>query len=139
VTTDRPVCDFCCDERSTWVLGCRDLTMLASGPYGVAGGTTLGAWCACDRCLLFVQRADPDGLANRVAASKHIPAQMLKLTTLRFRRDIFRQLYRRLLPKLQPARPLTLETAAAWAAAYAKWQPGDELSARRVAEALEAS
>jgi hypothetical protein len=113
--------------------------MLASGSYGTDRGVSLGAWCSCDSCLPFIQRADPDGLADHVARSGNGPPLLIKLTTLRFRRDTFRRLYRHLLPQLEPARPLTRETAAAWQAAYRRWKPGDEASSRAVAEALEAS
>src|SRR5215213_1481129 len=139
MSTTVPACDFCGADRSTWVLSCSDITMLASGPYGVARGTSLGAWCSCNACLSFIQRGDPDGLANHVARSGNGPPLLIKLTTLKFRRTTFQRMYRSLLPQLKPARPLTRETAAAWQAACQRWKPGDEASSRAVAQALEAS
>jgi hypothetical protein len=137
LSTTVPCCDFCGADSSTWVMSCADLTLLASGPYGEARGTSLGAWCACNACLPFIQRGDADGLANHVARSANGPTLLIKLTTLRFRRNTFQRLYRRLLPQLEPARPLTRETAAAWQEAYRRWKPGDEASSRAVAATLE--
>jgi hypothetical protein len=138
MTATRPPCDFCCSTTTgRWIHGSRDINFIASGPYGTAGYTALGAWVSCDACLVFIQRGDPDGLADRVARSKNGPAELLRMTSLKFRRTYFRGLYRGLLRRLQPARPLTKEAAERWAAAMEGWRPSDEASSRAVAATLE--
>jgi hypothetical protein len=84
----------------------------ATGPHGTAQGTLAGDWLACGACLPFIQRADPDALADYVARAGHGPPALLKMTTTAFRRDVFYQLYRRVLPLLGSPRPLGREAAA---------------------------
>jgi hypothetical protein len=88
--------------------------------------------------LLPIQRGDADGLAERVARSSG-PALVLRMTTLSFRRRYFRAFYRSLLRRLKPARPLTVEIADQWRSAMQEYRPDNEVSARCVAKALEAS
>lgn len=133
----RPGCDFCGSPSATWIHGSDDVTMIfmAAGRAGI--GTALGAWTSCNQCLQPIQRGDIEGLARLVAGSKHIPEYMRRLTTRKTRQTYFAELYRRILPTLAPARPLTLETAERWAEAIKDYQPWDQRSARAVAQTLE--
>ncbi len=106
-----PVCDFCCGADATHALPCDPVAVRATGPHGTAQGTLAGAWNACSRCLPYIQSGDPDGLADHVARAGHGPPAILKLTTTAFRRDIFAQLYRRLIPLLGAPVPLAREAA----------------------------
>jgi hypothetical protein len=135
----RPACDFCNGPDGRWIHDAANVMMVATGPKGMARGTSLGAWISCNTCLLYVQRGDADGLADHVARSANGPALLMNLTSLAFRRNVFQQLYRPLLPKLQPARPLTIEIAERWQAAARDYRSDDEASARRLARTLEAS
>jgi hypothetical protein len=82
----------------------------------VAHGTLVGAWNACGACLPFIDRADPDALADYVARAGHGPPEILRLTSTAFRRDVFRALYAHALPLLGSPVPLGRESAAirAW-------------------------
>ena len=104
-------CDFCNGDAARWALRCDDVGALARGAHGTAVASLTGAWRACDGCLPFIQRADPDGLADRVARSVHGPPEILRMTTTAFRADVFRQLYRRVIPWLGSPRPLAREAA----------------------------
>lgn len=136
---NRPGCDFCANPSGRWILDARDIDFVATGPFGTAGYESIGSWVACDGCLPFIQRGDVDGLANRVARTKHCPAGLARMTTLAFRRRHFQAFYLGLLRRLGPARPLTLEMAERWQDAMASYRPEDEASARAVAATLEAS
>lgn len=136
-TATRPGCDFCGNAPGRWIHDANDVDFIATGPAGSLGYTSVGGWISCDGCLAPIQRGDPDALAERVARSSG-PARVLKMTTLSFRRRYFRELYRGLLHRLKPARPLSVETAARWQAAVRDYRPDNEASARRVADALEA-
>lgn len=136
MTADRPACDFCGSPSATWIHGSNDVTMIFTAPGRAAIGTAVGAWTSCNECLIFIQRGDVDGLARLVAGSKHIPEWMRRLTTRKTRQTYFAELYRKILPTLAPARPLTIEQAQRWRIAISGWN-GDERSARAVAQALE--
>jgi len=99
-------CDFCNGADAAHALPCDPVAVRATGPHGTAQGTLVGDWNACGACLPFIERADPDGLADHVARAGHGPPAILKLTTAAFRRDVFCQLYRRVIPLLGPAVPL---------------------------------
>ena len=106
-----PICDFCNGTTARWALPCDPVAVRASGPHGTAHGTLAGDWNACGDCLPFIERGDPDALADYVARAGHGPPGILKMTTETFRRDVFYQLYRRVLPWLGPAVPLGRESA----------------------------
>jgi hypothetical protein len=137
-TAYRPGCDFCGAAPGRWIHDANDLDFLATGPAGSGGYTSVGAWVSCDGCLLPIQRGDSDGLAERVARSNG-PALVLRMTTISFRRRYFREFYRRMLRRLKPARPLTVEIADRWRSAMQDYHSDNAASARRVARALEAS
>jgi hypothetical protein len=111
-----PICDFCNGADATYALPCAAVGVRASGPYGTAHGTLAGDWNACGDCLPFIERGDPDALADYVARAGHGPPEILRLTTTAFRRDIFAQLYRHTLPLLGSPVPLARESAtiSAW-------------------------
>jgi len=108
-----PVCDFCNATAAAYALRCDDLAIRATGPHGTAQGTLAGDWLACGACLPFIERGDPDALADYVARAGHGPPELLRLTTETFRRDIFAQLYRRVLPLLGAPVPLAREAVGA--------------------------
>jgi hypothetical protein len=101
-----PCCDFCNNTTARWALRCDDVGVLASGAHATAVAALTGAWNACGDCLLFVQRADSDGLADRVARSAHGPPEVVRMTTTAFRSDVFKALYKRVLPWLGSPQPL---------------------------------
>lgn len=107
-----PVCDFCNGGEATYALPCDNLAAVASGAYGTAVAALSGAWNACADCLPFIQRGDHDGLADSVARAGHGPPELLKLTSEGFRRDVFKALYRKVLPWLGSPQPLAREAAA---------------------------
>ena len=100
------LCDFCNDTTATHALHCDDLAAVASGTYGTAVAALSGAWNACGACLAYIEHGDPDGLAAYVARAAHGPPELLKMTSETFRRDVFRQLYARVLPWLGSPQPL---------------------------------
>ena len=103
------VCDFCNGTDATHAMPCDDLALRATGAYGTAQTTLAGAWRSCDACLPYIERGDPDGLAAYVARAAHGPPALLRMTTASFRRDVFSQLYRRVLPQLGAPQPLARE------------------------------
>jgi len=54
----------------------------------------------------FIERGDYDGLADYVTRAALGPPAILKMTTTAFRNDVFKQLYKRVLPQLGTPRPL---------------------------------
>ncbi len=104
-------CDFCNGADATHALPCAAVGVRASGAYGTAHTTLVGAWHACDDCLPYIERADPDALADYVARAGHGPPEILRLTTTAFRRDVFRALYAHVLPLLGSPVPLARESA----------------------------
>jgi len=102
-------CDFCNSTEARWALRCDDVGVLARGAHGTAVATLAGAWTACDACMPFVERRDPDGLADYVVRAGHGPPALLRLTSEAFRRDVFYQLYKRVVPMLGPPQPLARE------------------------------
>jgi len=100
------ICDFCNGTEASWALDCDNLAAIASGAHGTAVAALPGAWNACDDCLPYIQRGDPDGLANYVTMAANGPPELLRMTSEAFRRDVFRQLYKRVLPQLGSPRPL---------------------------------
>ena len=107
------VCDFCNGAEAAYALDCDDLALRATGAHGTAQTTLAGAWHCCADCLPYIERADPDGLAAYVAWAAHGPPTLLKMTTEAFRRDVFRQLYARVLPRLGAPHPLAREAVGA--------------------------
>jgi len=106
-----PVCDFCNSIKAAYALPCADLALQATGAHGTARTTLAGAWSACAECLTYVERGDSDGLADYVTEAAHGPPALLRMTTAEFRRDVFKQLYKRVLPQLGAPRPLAREAA----------------------------
>ena len=107
------VCDFCNGTEATHAMRCDPLAVRATGPIGVAVAALSGDWRACDDCLPFVQRGDPDGLANHVTMAANGPPELLRMTTETFRRDVFKALYRKVLPWLGAPQPLAREAVGA--------------------------
>ena len=103
------LCDFCNGGEATHALDCGDLALQASGPIGTVRTTLAGAWRSCDGCLPFIERGDPDGLADYVTRAAHGPPEILRMTSAAFRRDVFAALYRKVLPWLGPPQPLARE------------------------------
>ena len=101
-----PICDFCNGTAAAWALDCENLAVLATGTHGAAVAALVGSWNACPACLTYIQSGDPDGLADYVARAGHGPPELLRMTTEAFRRDVFRQLYARVLPQLGAPQPL---------------------------------
>jgi hypothetical protein len=135
-TAATPRCDFCNCPDSRWLMSCSDITFIIAARGRSASALCLGAWAACDGCLVLIQRGDADALADRVARTEHAPLWLRRMSTLKARRAYFAGLYRRLIPKLEPARPLTLEIAARWAET-ARTATKDESGYRAVAATLE--
>jgi len=108
-----PCCDFCNDITAAYALGCGDLALRATGARGTAQTTLSGAWNACGACLPFIERGDHDGLADHVTMAANGPPELLRMTTAEFRRDVFRQLYERLIPWLGEPVPLAREAVGA--------------------------
>ena len=71
------ICDFCNGTEASYALRCDDLALQATGTYGTAVAALSGAWHACDACLPFIERGDPDGLADYVTRAGHGPPQPL--------------------------------------------------------------
>jgi len=100
------LCDFCSGDAARWALPCDDLALRATGAYGTAVAALAGAWSACDACLTYIHNGDPDGLADHVTRAGLGPPALLRMTTASFRNDVFKALYRKVLPWLGPPRPL---------------------------------
>ena len=109
------LCDFCNGGPAAYALDCDAVAMRATGTYGTAVGALSGAWNACDACLTYIERGDPDGLAAYVARAGHGPPEILRLTSEAFRNDVFKALYRKVLPWLGAPVPLGRETVGAGA------------------------
>lgn len=108
-----PICDFCNGGAATHALRGDDLAAIARGTYGTVVAALSGAWHSCDACLPYVERGDTDGLADFVTRAAHGPPELLRLTSAEFRRDVFRQLYKRVLPQLGAPQPLGREAVGA--------------------------
>ena len=106
-------CDFCNGTEASWALDCDNLAAIASGAYGTAVAAQPGAWHACDACLPYIQRGDADGLADHVTRAGHGPPELLRMTSEAFRRDVFKALYRKVLPLLGAPVPLSREAVGA--------------------------
>jgi len=101
-----PPCDFCNAAWPSWSLPCADLILEATGDYGTASTTLAGDWGACDTCVIYIRNGDPDGLAAHVTRVAAGPPELIRMTTAAFRRDVFFQLYKRVLPQLGAPVPL---------------------------------
>ena len=100
------LCDFCNGTEAAYALDCDDLALRATGPLGIASTTLAGAWNACGGCVPFVRNGDPDGLAAYVTRAALGPPELLRLTSEAFRNDVFKALYRKVLPWLGAPVPL---------------------------------
>jgi len=103
------LCDFCNGGPAAYALDCDAVAMRATGAHGVAVAALSGDWHCCSACLPFIERADPDGLADFVARAAHGPPELLRMTSEAFRSDVFKALYRKVLPWLGSPQPLGRE------------------------------
>jgi len=108
-----PICDFCNGTAAAYALPCDAVAIRATGTHGTAQTTLSGDWNACLDCLTHIRNGDHDGLADFVTRAAHGPPELLRMTTAAFRRDVFRALYRKVLPWLGAPVPLAREAVGA--------------------------
>ena len=83
--SDQDLCDFCSSPEPRWLFRCRNYEMrdLVPNPGLLPPQRSVGGWLACNKCAVFVQRADWNGLARRVTANGGINPTVRDGLTLR--------------------------------------------------------